>query len=281
MSPTGTLALFQIVDESRVSQALKALAYRKLGNSVLFVERAPANVWANDFADMQDDSQAKETAEVKSAASHTPTADPVLNDAKTLFVAGLPSSISPAAFKSLFQDLPGFTYAHCTRSSLKSDSVNKGTTLGFIGFSSLKDAENAKAAMSGHVVDGHVLQIQDSRASHRENQVDAPLQSTSQQSSKILIKNLPFEVNRKDLMKIVGWVEETALYQESTKLIRLIGIASAYGSVLSLRLPKNAQARSRGFAFVQFATSSEAASAQAALAHTHILGRHVVVEKAQ
>lgn len=211
VSPTGTLALFQIVDESRVTQALKALAYRKLGNSVLFVERAPANVWASDFANMQDDSQAKDPVEVKSSESRTPSSDPASNDARTLFVAGLPPSISPAAFKSLFQELPGFTYAHCTRSSHKTDGANKGTTLGFIGFSSLKDAENAKAAMSGHVVDGHVLQVQNSRASHHENQVDAPLQSTSQQSSKILIKNLPFEVSRKDLMKIVGWVKETAL----------------------------------------------------------------------
>lgn len=58
-------------------------------------------------------------------------------------------------------------------------------------------------------------------------------------------------------------------------------LCSPYGRIMSLRVPRNAQARSRGFAFVQYSSSKEASAAKQGLAHTHILGRHVIVEQAE
>ena len=56
---------------------------------------------------------------------------------------------------------------------------------------------------------------------------------------------------------------------------------SAHGQLKSVRLPKRFDARSRGFAFLEFVTRHEAENAYAALQHTHLLGRHLVLEWAE
>ena len=56
---------------------------------------------------------------------------------------------------------------------------------------------------------------------------------------------------------------------------------SSHGQLKSVRLPKRFDARSRGFAFLDFVSRHEAETAYAALRHTHLLGRHLVLEWAE
>lgn len=56
---------------------------------------------------------------------------------------------------------------------------------------------------------------------------------------------------------------------------------SAHGQLKSVRLPKKFDHRSRGFAFLEFLTRHEAENAYAALKHTHLLGRHLVLQWAE
>ena len=53
---------------------------------------------------------------------------------------------------------------------------------------------------------------------------------------------------------------------------------SAHGHLKSVRVPKKFDSRSRGFAFLEFVTRHEAENAYTALRHTHLLGRHLVLE---
>jgi multiple RNA-binding domain-containing protein 1 len=53
---------------------------------------------------------------------------------------------------------------------------------------------------------------------------------------------------------------------------------SAHGQLKSVRLPKKFDRRSRGFAFLEFLTRQEADNAYETLRHTHLLGRHLVLE---
>lgn len=53
---------------------------------------------------------------------------------------------------------------------------------------------------------------------------------------------------------------------------------SVYGTLKSVRLPKKFDARTRGFAFLEFVSRHEAENAFAALRHTHLLGRHLVLD---
>ncbi len=54
--------------------------------------------------------------------------------------------------------------------------------------------------------------------------------------------------------------------------------ASAHGQLKSVRLPKKFDGSPRGFAFLEFVSRHEAENALAALKHTHLLGRHLVLE---
>lgn len=56
---------------------------------------------------------------------------------------------------------------------------------------------------------------------------------------------------------------------------------SSHGQLKSVRLPKKFDSRSRGFAFLEFVSRHEAENAYAALRHTHLLGRHLVLEWAE
>lgn len=54
-----------------------------------------------------------------------------------------------------------------------------------------------------------------------------------------------------------------------------------HGHLKSVRLPKKFDSRTRGFAFLDFVSRAEAENAYAALRHTHLLGRHLVLEWAE
>jgi multiple RNA-binding domain-containing protein 1 len=58
-------------------------------------------------------------------------------------------------------------------------------------------------------------------------------------------------------------------------------LSSAHGQLKSVRLPKKFDSRTRGFAFLEFITRQEAENAFNALRHTHLLGRHLVLEWAE
>ena len=53
---------------------------------------------------------------------------------------------------------------------------------------------------------------------------------------------------------------------------------SAHGQIKSLRLPKKLSQGSRGFAFAEFVNRTEAETVIEALKHTHLLGRHLILE---
>ena len=63
---------------------------------------------------------------------------------------------------------------------------------------------------------------------------------------------------------------------------RLCAISySAHAQLKSVRLPRKFDHRTRGFAFLEFTTRHEAERAYATLRHTHLLGRHLVLEWAE
>lgn len=60
-----------------------------------------------------------------------------------------------------------------------------------------------------------------------------------------------------------------------------IPLYSAYGQLKSVRLPRKFDHKTRGFAFLDFASRRDAEAAFAALEHTHLLGRHLVLQWAE
>jgi multiple RNA-binding domain-containing protein 1 len=55
----------------------------------------------------------------------------------------------------------------------------------------------------------------------------------------------------------------------------------SFGELKAVRIPKKFDGKSRGFAFVEFTTKHDAKNAMDNLKHTHLYGRHLIIEYAE
>jgi len=147
----------------------------------------------------------------------------------------------------------------------KKDMKNNGKLLsmgfGFVEFERKDDAIKALKTFQNRLLDGHTLQLKFSERitpSHRNEtskKRSSPIDDL-ESSSKLLVRNVPFEAKPKDLREL----------------------CKPFGQVKSVRIPKKFDGKSRGFAFVEFLTKQEAVNAMQALKSTHLYGRHLIFE---
>lgn len=260
--PSGVIAVVEYPNAAQCKTAFGALAYRKVKSSVLFLEKAPKDLFSanNAPADAQEPG-----SEGVNKASALDLKDADYNVASTvgtatLFVRNLNFSTTSANLTETFKPIDGFLNA---RVKTKTDPKKPGQVLsmgfGFLEFRSAPQAQAALQAMDGHVLEGHKLQL---RASHKgadaaeeRRKADAAKRQTAKKT-KIVIKNLPFETTKKDVRNLFG----------------------AYGQLRSIRLPRKMDRGARGFAFADFTTPKEAENAIDALRDTHLLGRRLVID---
>ena len=111
-------------------------------------------------------------------------------------------------------------------------------------------------------LDGHKLQLSFSQAAkgqEEKEQAKGRSRTSRAPTSKLLVRNVPFEATKKELRELFG----------------------TFGQVKSLRLPQKFDRSHRGFCFVDFLTKNEAQNAYKSLAATHFYGRHLVIEYAK
>ncbi|KAI0270676.1 hypothetical protein BC834DRAFT_841474 [Gloeopeniophorella convolvens] len=256
--PAGTLAVVEFVHVDEARSAFRALAYRRLGNSVIYLEKGPLGLF-------QPTTTTTAAADVASGVAPITVdddaagadAEPDVSAGTTLFVKNLAFATTAERFTAAFTHLPGFAFA---RVQTKPDPKRAGARLsmgfGFVGFRSAEAARRALKGMAGHVLDGHALSVKFAGRGAEEERRGGKEKA---RTTKMLVKNVPFEATRKDIQELFG----------------------AHGQLKSVRLPKRFDRRSRGFAFLEFVTRHEAENAYNALRHTHLLGRHLVLEWAE
>ncbi|KAJ5466354.1 hypothetical protein N7530_010141 [Penicillium desertorum] len=242
-------------------KAFKGMAYRKLGDSILFLEKAPKNLF--------DGSAAPRTLapETRGKDQGFSTADTFAADepddsvgTTTLFVKNLNFSTTNEKFLEVFRPLDGFITG---RIKTKPDPKRPGQTLSmgfaFADFKTKAQAQAALAAMNGYKLDQHELLV---RASHKgkdaaeERRREDTAKKVAARRTKIIIKNLPFQATKKDIRSLFG----------------------AYGQLRSVRVPQKFDHSARGFGFADFVSAREAENAMDALKNTHLLGRRLVLE---
>lgn len=262
MPPSGVIAIVEFANDAQCKTAFAALAYKKIKSSVLFLEKAPRGLF--DAKPGAISSTGDIESVIKTSASDLKdNGDAVVTDSPgsaTLFVRNLNFSTTSDQLTRLFNTVGGFLNA---RVKTKTDPKKPGQVLsmgfGFVEFHTAKDAQTALKIMDGEVLEGHKLQV---RASHKgadaaeERRKQDNDKKASSAKTKIIIKNLPFEANKKDVRALFG----------------------AYGQLRSVRVPKKMDSAARGFAFADFTTAKEARSAMDALKDTHLLGRRLVLE---
>lgn len=262
MPPTGTIAVVHFANASEAKTAFSKLAYRRFKNSILFLEKGPKDL----FVDGGNQVVPAEPAGIQklSAAELLEREDneePA--ESSSLFVKNLSFNTTTAQLHEAFKHLDGYRSSSV---KTKADPKKPGQVLsmgfGFVSFSSKASAEAAAQSMDGQVLHGHKLTV---RASHRgqdaaeQRRKEDAAKKAAAKSTKIIVKNLPFEATKKDIRTLMG----------------------TYGQLRTVRVPKNAQHRSKGYAFCEFVTNREAENAMAALKDTHLLGRKLVLEFAE
>ncbi|KAL0952891.1 hypothetical protein HGRIS_007110 [Hohenbuehelia grisea] len=266
--PAGTMAVVDFDHADEAARAFKAVAYRRLGNSIIYLEKGPFGM----FSEPPDaDSAESHTANKPSTSSAVPPVTireqqesseeaPSLAAGTTLFVKNLSFATTAERLTQAFRALPGFAFARVqTKPNPKNpDGPRLSMGYGFVGFKDVEAAQAALKSMQASVLDGHALHVKFAGRG-QEDQKDEPGKSSKSRTTKMIVKNVPFEATKKDIR---------ALF-------------SAHGQLKSVRLPKKFDSRSRGFAFLDFVSRHEAENAFAALKHTHLLGRHLVLQWAE
>lgn len=277
LPPAGTIAIIEMDDEPAAKEAWRGCAYKKLGGSVLYLEKAPRGVFNGEPAA----SRSPDTPATPSLVAADPTAGSGPMEAgSTLFIKNLSFASTTASLTAAFSHLPAFVFA---RVQTKTDPKRPGQTLsmgfGFAGFRTVGAAQNAMRSRQGFALEGHQLEIkfaqrgkEDRGSEGSAGQLKGAQVNTS---TKLLVKNVPFEVTRKEIRELFGYVVTP---MPVTSLIPRI---SAYGQLKSVRLPRKLDQKTRGFAFLEFVSHREALAAFTALEHTHLLGRHLVLQWAQ
>lgn len=265
MPPSGTIAIVEFPNKVQAKTSFSKFAYRKYKDSVLFLERAPSDIFISPGSEPKqsvanaDQVPADDFQNAAAELAQEEADDQI--ETSTLFVRNLSFATTSERLREMFKPLEGLLSA---RVKTRADPKREGNTLsmgfGFLEFQTNDQARAAFLAMNGYMLDGHELQI---KASHKgldaaaERRLEDKTKRQKQRKSRIIIKNLPFEASKKDVRNLFG----------------------SYGQVKAVRLPKTSGNSSRGYAFADFTNALQAEKAME-LGKTHLLGRKLVLEYA-
>jgi multiple RNA-binding domain-containing protein 1 len=285
LPPSRTIALVEYGHATDARQAFKKFAYRRFKRVPLYLEWAPIHIQTSGEAPVTDDgatgvtdpqvpSAAKSntpSGEMKTVDAHVDGGEEASGGSQTVYVKNLNFVTTEDQLKVLFEKKCGKgiraikipTKVAPMKRPLAGQNPSSSVTeknilsmgFGFVECESEGVARKAIKALQGTFLDGHKLQLQ---LSSKTVAVDQPsLRKVSAKQKKLLVRNVPFQATRKELLQLFG----------------------AYGQLKQVRMPKKFHATEhRGFAFVEFTTPQEAQTAKTALSKTHLYGRHLVLE---
>jgi len=256
LSPSGTVAIVQYADKSHAQHAFKKLAFARYHHVPLYLEMAPENVFnaPTETATKDTESEKQEDEEKENICS--------------LFVKNLNFTTTDQILKTAFGSCRGLRAATVMRKKAsisretKDPSIGPSMGFGFLEFATAELAMECLKRKQGTVVEDHRLELQMSQRRKETSKCTskATRAKTFGSEPRLCVRNLAFEATRKDVQQLFN----------------------SYGSVTSVRLPKRPDHTGhRGFAFVDFASKAEAAQAFETLQHTHLYGRHLVIEVAE
>jgi multiple RNA-binding domain-containing protein 1 len=263
MPPSGTVAIVEMEVSGESKVAFKALAYKRLGNSVLYLEKAPLGI-------MSDLPLRKEEVAAAAPVNAAEEKEDAASDATTtLFVKNLAFATTDERLTIAFSKFPDFAFARIQRRPSKNGLAQLSMGYGFVGFKSAESAKRAQKALDKTTLDGHLLSVSFSKRGHDADDTattTGDITVPEGASTKLIIKNLPFQASKKDVRDLFA----------------------AHGKLKSVRVPKKSAAGInlgggsangvRGFGFVEFVNRKEAENAYKNLKHTHLLGRHMILE---
>ena len=209
--PAGTMAVVEFLHADEARRAFSAIAYRRLGNSIIYLEKGPLGMFRRSDISAADDAtppaepQPVTIPEQQEANAGEDEAATV--PGSTLFIKNLSFATTTDRLTQIFRHLPSFSFA---RVQTKPDPKRPGPDAprlsmgyGFVGFKTVDAAKKAMKGMQGHVLDGHALHVKfANRGAEDESKEKAVVKS---RTTKMIVKNVPFEATKKDIRELFRW----------------------------------------------------------------------------
>ena len=183
---------------------------------------------------------------------------------RSLFVRSLPDSTTTQSLTALFSETYPLKHAIVVLDPITKQS--KG--YGFVTFADVEDAQKAKVAFDGNLIDGKRIKVElakpRARQAHSPKNTDYAGASTAdhpadgkQQSSRLIVRNLPWTIKDADQLSL---------------------LFRSFGKVKQASVPKRGPGLSSGFGFVLLRGHKNAEKAMKALNGKEIEGRVVAVD---
>lgn len=222
--PAGTLAVVEFVNPDEGRKAFRAVAYRRLGNSIIYLEKGPEGMFITDepIADapaaVPEPVIATAVAPIVVPDSAAGGADEApLSAGTTLFVKNLSFSTTLEKLTQVVRHLPDFAFA---RIQTKPDPARPGARLsmgyGFVGFRTPDGARRGLKSLDGLVLDGHKLVVKWAGRGAEEGEGAEDKEKVKARTTKMIVKNVPFEATKKDIRE--GRVVEDEIGQPAEKI---------------------------------------------------------------
>jgi len=280
---TKAIALVEFVEAVEAKTAFRALAYTNYRAAPLFLEWAPIKAL-----------KAKEKMAASTVSSAAAAVDVVyekemllnagtrnedkaaMSSSTTLYIKNLSFSTTEDDLRALFEGRLMDCRLRSVRIPRKADPKQRSQQplslgFGFVEFDGEEWVNRAIDELQGVLLDGHQLVLRRaegliSGATKKEPKVSASASASASaaldapstsESTKLLLKNIPFETSASELRAL---------------------IVSFTAGLKRLRLPKKMDGQLRGFAFAEFVSVAEAKRVKEVLAGTHFYGRHLVIE---
>ncbi|XP_050400341.2 probable RNA-binding protein 19 [Patella vulgata] len=270
LPPSCVTALIEFLEPNDARAAFTRLAYSKFHHLPLYLEWAPVEVFKPSPSPIKESnietapSGNKADESAQSSSKKDEAVEDSENEAEegaTLFIKNVNFETTDSDFSAVFEKCGKVVKANIAK---KMDVKNPGKQLsmgfGFVQFQQKSSLEKALKELQNVELDGHKLELKRSnRATQNSNIKDRKIQKDKKATTKILVRNIPFEA----------------------KVHELSELFKVFGEIKFVRLPKKLSGTGthRGFGFVDFLSKEDAKRAFNALCHsTHLYGRRLVLE---
>jgi nucleolin len=186
-------------------------------------------------------------------------------DARKLFVAGLPDSINEEVLRQLFEATGGTVL----EVSLPKDrATGRARGFGFVTLETPEQADKARASLDGSFQAGRAISVRPFQGGTARKEGGRPIDAPPMNAN----TSGPAE----DRTLYVGNLPYDATADEVEKLLTSCGVSP----VLRVHLPVGPDGRPRGFGFVTLSSPDAVQQSLGALANADVRGRRVMVKVA-
>jgi multiple RNA-binding domain-containing protein 1 len=264
LAPSRTLAVASYHHRNDAKSALRRLAYRRFKSVPLYLEWAPLLVEGRVLGETKRENPASSTLHDEKEFSE----DVAIGPTSTVHLKNLSFATTEERLREFFaRHVPDVRAVRIPQKVLPARRVggkeiegvrSLSQGYGFVEFGSQDSCRIVLKELQGAFLDGHALDMSPSSAKSRASSVVLAPQGKKQLPTKLVVRNVPFQASRRELLVLFG----------------------SFGQLRKVRLPKKFDGTHRGFAFVEFMNSKEASAAFKSLSSTHLYGRHLVIERA-